>query len=378
VSESVFLVSILAFLSLISFLFLIISPAKRFGDKNNSVSYLGLFYLILCLALLSILFISPEFNGVPISNSLFILSVYCLLHGLKLRVSRPKPIYVQSIVVSNIVIIALFSWVSAKFEGHWTLYRLIFISINVAAVYFACYKQIKYERGEAKLNYLVEIPFLIAAVLALVMWIPFYLTSDYLLHVRFVFATSIIINFITFGGVLSLLLSDVINFHYKNSITDGLTGLFNRRHFSMLGKKLVIEANRYDFSVSCVMCDIDDFKAVNDNYGHDTGDKVIVAFSKSLEKNLRTGDILARIGGEEFVVLLNHVELSNALEIAERMRASTEAIKIENNDFSLNFTASFGVAELEKADVDELLKNADEALYKSKNNGKNIVTAFKA
>ena len=374
--ESVFLISIITFLCLISFLFFRISPAKRLGEGKESVLYFGTFFLLVGVALLCLVLMPIRALGLPLANSLFILSVHALLHGLKLREESLQSLYKHPIVLFNILLAFFISWFSIYKGGAWEVVRVVFMCFNVSLLYFACYLLIRKQRGVEYYSRLVEMPFLFVSVINLLLWLPFYFAGDYEFHIRVFFAVVIITIFATFGGLLSLLLSDVIGFYYRTSITDGLTGLFNRRHFTSAGQDLLENSGRYGYPVSCLMCDIDDFKSVNDSFGHDTGDKVIVAFAEGLEKNIRTGDILARIGGEEFAILLDHAHLDTAMEVAERMRQYTEGLQLDCNGRALSFSASFGVAQITSSSLEKLIKAADEALYHSKHSGKNTVTRY--
>jgi diguanylate cyclase (GGDEF)-like protein len=158
------------------------------------------------------------------------------------------------------------------------------------------------------------------------------------------------------------------------SLTDPLTGIGNRRR---LDQALEAEINRTERSgqkLCALMADIDFFKKINDNYGHETGDVVLRAFAGLLRKQTRPTDILARYGGEEFVILMANCDLASAVALAERIRSTVAATGIE--PLSAPITASFGVAELQKGETgDSLINRADEALYKAKQSGRNRVVS---
>lgn len=157
--------------------------------------------------------------------------------------------------------------------------------------------------------------------------------------------------------------------------TDSLTGLLNRRHFFEKSKGISTLCQRNRIPMSIIMCDIDKFKLVNDTYGHNIGDKVIKTFSKTLTNSVREEDILARWGGEEFVVLLPNTNAHQAMALAERVRQRVENLSLTAGDARLTFTASFGVAQLtkERPDIEEAIRQADIALYNAKNSGRNRV-----
>jgi len=157
----------------------------------------------------------------------------------------------------------------------------------------------------------------------------------------------------------------------KLTITDALTGIKNRRYFMHKLQDEIERSNRYDEKLSLVMFDIDHFKKVNDEHGHDVGDEVLKEYTKLITSELRENDAFCRIGGEEFIVILPHVELSGALIVAEKLRSS-----VENHKKVLPITMSFGVVEFKKGETKEhLFKRVDNALYEAKENGRNRVVA---
>ena len=152
---------------------------------------------------------------------------------------------------------------------------------------------------------------------------------------------------------------------------DPLTGAYNRRYFSHISKKLLPLTRREKKNLSLVMIDIDDFKKVNDTYGHDIGDMILKKLVKTISDNLRESDIVARFGGEEFVILLSNTRASEAEFILEKIR-----IIIQNSMFEeIRITISIGISEytFDEDNIEEALKRADEGLYIAKENGKNKI-----
>ena len=158
--------------------------------------------------------------------------------------------------------------------------------------------------------------------------------------------------------------------------TDGLTGILNRRTWMEMAEKELTRAQRYKYPFSIIMLDIDDFKNVNDNWGHQAGDRVLETIGAILRKNSRSVDLPGRYGGEEFVVLLPHTKGEVALSVAERIRRAIETV---NMDIPTVVTATLGVSWFnpEKPDthLDHTLLRADKALYHGKRMGKNRVVA---
>jgi diguanylate cyclase (GGDEF)-like protein len=157
--------------------------------------------------------------------------------------------------------------------------------------------------------------------------------------------------------------------------TDRLTGLFNRRGFDETGNALFAAARRSGRPVAMVMIDIDDFKEVNDRFGHPAGDRVLCGVSQRIAQAIGRRDIFARIGGEEFAAVLVDADLGTAACAAEAMRLQVEAMAADLPE-PHGVTASFGLATIrpDDADLHALLARADRALYRSKAEGRNRVT----
>lgn len=156
--------------------------------------------------------------------------------------------------------------------------------------------------------------------------------------------------------------------------TDSLTGVLNRRYFAELAQAELRRAERYDYPVSLLYIDADHFKKVNDTWGHDTGDQVLVGLVETLKRGLREADLLARMGGEEFVVLLPHSGASEATGLAERLLSWIREMEIPLEEGTLSITVSIGVALHEKGSTfDQLLIKGDLALYQAKSEGRNRV-----
>ncbi len=162
------------------------------------------------------------------------------------------------------------------------------------------------------------------------------------------------------------------------AIKDGLTGLYNRRYFEEQLATIYREVERYGYELSVIMMDIDHFKKINDTYGHQVGDIVLRRVAALLMEEIRDVDFPARYGGEEFVVVLKFARERDACKIAERIRKriSREKIEYSEGEF-LQVTVSCGVASTSSGvDVERLVELADEALYYSKEHGRNRVTCY--
>lgn len=156
----------------------------------------------------------------------------------------------------------------------------------------------------------------------------------------------------------------------RDSMTDPLTGLLNRRGFEERSARLL--ASRHARPLSLIACDIDRFKAINDSYGHPVGDAVLRRLGQVLARAARERDVVARIGGEEFVVLLAHCSAAGAVEFAERLRRAIVAAEFPLPEGAPAVTASFGVtAHRDGEPLARLVHRADELLYRAKTAGRN-------
>lgn len=160
--------------------------------------------------------------------------------------------------------------------------------------------------------------------------------------------------------------------------TDGMTGIYNRRHFMMLADREWEKALRYGRPLSFLMMDIDHFKAINDAHGHKIGDEVIVHLAKLATRYKRGSDVLARVGGEEFAILLPETSLKQAQTAAERLRLEIASRPVVAGQLSLDLTVSVGIAEAHPdiSSLAELMNAADKALYEAKRTGRNRVVCY--
>ncbi|MGB3751772.1 MAG: GGDEF domain-containing protein [Arcobacteraceae bacterium] len=163
-----------------------------------------------------------------------------------------------------------------------------------------------------------------------------------------------------------------LNEHRLLSITDKLTGLFNRLKLDETLNDEFNRSNRFKRSFGVIIIDIDYFKRVNDTYGHQVGDQVLIQFSKILKENIRKVDILGRWGGEEFMIICSETDFQGTIKLAQSLR---EEISKHNFPIIGNFSASFGVSIYYEDDenVDKVIARADSALYQAKENGRNRV-----
>jgi two-component system cell cycle response regulator len=165
----------------------------------------------------------------------------------------------------------------------------------------------------------------------------------------------------------------------RRANTDFLTGLSNRHHFQAQVKLEFERSHRYERSLSCLLLDVDDFKKINDEFGHCAGDQVLQRLGQLFGKHLRSSDLKCRYGGEEFVVILPEADSEVAATVAEKMRRLIMKESFEFRDPPLQITASIGMATSQRrnfASAEELIRAADLAMLQAKREGRNCVRAY--
>jgi diguanylate cyclase (GGDEF)-like protein/PAS domain S-box-containing protein len=159
------------------------------------------------------------------------------------------------------------------------------------------------------------------------------------------------------------------------SRTDNLTGIFNRRYFFEFVEYEFSMSKRYNLPVSVILFDVDNFKLINDTFGHLAGDEVLISVAKNVKEELRESDILARFGGDEFIILVANNSASAVRSLVERIRAKLEALRIDVFGHHIKITISAGIADIQP-DIEnptKLVNRADQALYIAKQGGRNRV-----
>jgi len=163
------------------------------------------------------------------------------------------------------------------------------------------------------------------------------------------------------------------------AITDALTGLYNRRRFADVLKREFAVTKRYRNTLSCLMLDLDHFKRINDQYGHDAGDQVLKETARRISSSLREVDVPSRYGGEEFAVLLPHTGKREAFVVAERLRNSVKSVEFHFGGDTLRVSASIGISgniDVPTGQAEDLVKAADLALYEAKRLGRDRAVMF--
>jgi diguanylate cyclase (GGDEF)-like protein len=175
--------------------------------------------------------------------------------------------------------------------------------------------------------------------------------------------------------VMMMMASDISAKMKKMATSDHLTGLLNRRGFNEYGERAFAAARRAGTDLSVIMTDIDRFKFINDKYGHAAGDSALAHFARTFAEARRKEDVVARVGGEEFALLLPGTNLRDAMAIADQLCSKIGSTPMDMTSIGLPMTSSFGVAAISEKDVtlDEMVLRADRAMYRSKRAGRNQV-----
>lgn len=184
--------------------------------------------------------------------------------------------------------------------------------------------------------------------------------------------------FVLVAYITTMFASDIrygLNKAKLMSETDELTGVLNRRGFSIIADRLFGQAVRYERAMSILMVDCDNLKTVNDAHGHKAGDNLLQAMVKSIQGQLRYTDVLARHGGDEFILLLPETPAAGALDVAERIRKAVEATLLHADGVAVRTTVSIGCASFpdDGRTLDALLAGADRHMYQAKTGGRNQV-----
>ena len=166
--------------------------------------------------------------------------------------------------------------------------------------------------------------------------------------------------------------------NFNLSIKDSLANIFNRRYFDNHIKLIIARCKKLDKNLFLIMIDIDGFKLINDNYGHQAGDEVIILVADILKNNLRVTDLLARYGGDEFIIAIPEIKLEYAMGLIERIRVAIQNLEFTSKytNKSIKLTLSIGIVEYINQTIEELINQADKALYQSKIAGRNKISTY--
>jgi diguanylate cyclase (GGDEF)-like protein len=308
------------------------------------------------------------------TNGLFLLSAYYARRGFLYRLGESQPPLKRSKGIwINVAALSIINTGIFYFYYDDFAIRASITSINIAVVFYSCLSKIpKKPASKTYGEKIAQVAIASTVVLTPASAIFFWFEQSFFLYMSTLMFTQAIAVTTLVGAFLTLIMSDLIEDHYRNSVVDPLTGVYNRRFFEEQAQKVIGFTQNSQNGI--IVVDIDDFKYINDTYGHAVGDEVLVNFAKVVAKIVRSSDIVARFGGEEFVILQPSSNIVETRKLAERLCDEVSKCVIETQAGVVTVTASFGVSSLSSpADLDKCLELADTAMYSAKTTGKNRV-----
>jgi diguanylate cyclase (GGDEF)-like protein len=334
------------------------------GERNSKVAFRVCFASVVLSSTAEALLFPTV-----IDNALGALALASLTYGLLWRAHSLIPDW-------YVVFIALLFFILISIYPAYSM--LILVCTNALLKLPTCYAL--WYRTPNRNNGDLAIAFLLLFIV--VVGIANILIGDYYEFTDLITNYSVLLTSFLGGLGMFILCSYLLDAHLKleqRARTDPLTNLNNRRGVQEDADKTLTFARRHQTPTALAMCDLDKFKSINDIYGHKIGDDVIVKFSEILKTSVRDIDILARVGGEEFVIIFPKTEIGDAYDITERIRKNTERAEIRLGDATLKFTASFGLTSINyNDDFQAAIQASDSALYEAKSKGRNRVALFKS
>ncbi|AXQ30548.1 GGDEF domain-containing protein [Solimonas sp. K1W22B-7] len=320
-----------------------------------------------------------DFSSIALANGLLILSNSLMWAGL--RGFSGQPIRWSLVWLAPVVLVLLFSVVGPIRDNPpartctVALFMLLFAGANFADAWRAQRTEPLNMRRLAMLVFLLTCAFMGDRALYMLEHArkPEEFAITHPMHTYAALAALLIVT------VWNLALLMMANERLANRLTgiahsDGLTRVLNRTGFRALAGRQVLRCQRDRVPVSILLLDLDHFKRINDNHGHEAGDRLLCAFATTAGEMIRPGDLLARYGGEEFCVLLPHARLADATTVAERLRERFESVRIRVGEAVCGTTVSIGVAEFRPGEgIEAAVARADRALYAAKHGGRNRV-----
>lgn len=369
-----------------SALFFKFIPVTMERTQKYTVFYFMLFFFCIfsSFVLASLVAFIPYALVSILTGMVYVVGYYALLQGLIIRqTNQVKHFHTKLCFYFHLLMfvgVSLYLFYSKYFGLSGELSRIAFLTTNLLGIcLFAITKICKNPDKPTRGEYVARFAFVAGVVLMLVTMAALVFTKDLESYLVIAVPIQIFNLHIVVLSLCSLLLSDSINKHYENSMKDPLTGVANRRYFIQEVGQMIDGTTSPEKLGSMIVADIDYFKKINDRYGHDVGDKAIIAFANMLQGSTRSDAHMARLGGEEFVIFLPDINQVNAEAIAERLRVQTHHISVGNhNRASLKITASFGIATFPMAEtsIEEYLQAADRAMYDAKDRGRDTISHY--
>jgi len=331
------------------------------------------------LILLSFRNLIPDFFSVLVSNVMIISGLIFLLFGFeKFLSARISHILNYAILSAHIIAHTYLSLVNPDLTMRKVVFSLVTMLIFIQCLELLIRREIRAQQIHSIGVGLICAGLILSSLARII--IAIVVPPDQSFFESNIFDTAVLLAYQVLHIALIFSLTLMITRRLSNQLEDlamkdGLTGLINRRYFFIRGLDEVKRTIRYKCPLSVIMLDIDLFKKINDSFGHEAGDKVLMYIASIMQRNIREVDIAARLGGEEFAILVPNTTAEDALVLAERLRHEIETTSSDSLAGKVNVTASIGVASFteEMTDLDALLRDADTAMYQAKSRGRNRV-----
>ena len=373
--------SALSIVCVVLYAFTYFLPKPENQNKARSTFYFRLLLLFTIAAFEAILL---RFEYLPIASAVItnlcvLLISYLLMFAIYTRydceITLRHYLYCSA---HCLLFIILIYFAQTKIDAGYLRSSIVLMNIFIpyALTLKKCNQQFKMHRVGDRILYGSLLLTLLIFVAYIVIYTLFFSHEKHVPLSLYFIALLSFICILFFGFALSIIYSLVGKLR-KEIITDKLTGAKNRNYLNEVAQQMYSLAKRRKEPLSIILCDIDWFKNINDTYGHSAGDKVLISFSNAIESSLRTEDILIRIGGEEFLILLPYNDIEKALFTAERLRAAINEKAMDIGLETINISASFGVVQVDiTKSIDDNINHADIALYEAKRSGRNKVVPY--
>ncbi|MBN7820037.1 GGDEF domain-containing protein [Bowmanella yangjiangensis] len=377
-----FNLAILTIATLAFYLFIFVLPKQPKRHQHRALLCFQYSFVLSYLAYAGLCLRYLGFWGTSVLTvNLFLLAAFYLFYqGVRLRFNAPLNCRAGLLVVAHLVLFTLVQWWLWR-EGHWygTRELLAFFNHSIPLLLTQQFLFVR-RRAHNGGDRLMQLTLLLIWLMILVV-MPIYAYAGQplggLLPIATLFALAL--ECLLFAGVAMSYIHDLIAKLKDEAYTDNLTGLKNRRFFKRISAGVFSSAKRYQFSICVILADIDDFKTLNDEFGHAEGDMAIRLVADTLKSIVREEDVLVRFGGEEFLILTPNTQVEEAVRIAERMRANVAALEPKNTALCREISLSVGVSLVQDyADLELAIQRADKAMYEAKKGGKNRVVLAQA
>lgn len=324
----------------------------------------------------------PDWLSVVVGNVLLILAFALLIQSLRVYNGRPaRGGMLLGLVLLTIIGEYAFTYLWPSISG-----RIIFISLIISVLAMVGVITLYYRREHiTRPEHIVATMLMatIAVMLVRVFSAPFVsigeVTSSSLMQ-SIVFTFASLMPVIATSGFM-LMCAERLNEDLTRLATlDPLTGVFNRRTMTEMANKAIAASKRHGRALSLLILDIDHFKRINDQFGHEAGDLALCRFVELVQEVMRESDVIARIGGEEFVLILPDSDERTSIEVAERIRQRLDGANFSISGWMVPLRVSIGVGTLgpEISNLETLLRETDHAMYEAKRGGRNCVVAVSA